>query len=51
MDADFFITNVTSRMGVLVDGAFSDSEVFLEGEVGQLATIISKARVRGIVGW
>ena len=51
VDAGLFITNLIFGAGVPVGGAFGDFDAFLEGEGGQLAAFLLRARERGIVGW
>ena len=50
VDGGFFITSVIFG-GVPVGGAFGNLDAFLEGEGGQSAAFLLRARVRGIVGW
>ena len=47
----FISTNLIFGTGVPVGGAFGDLDAFLEGERGQLAAFLLRARERGIVGW
>ena len=48
---DAFITSLIFGTGVPVGGSFGNLDAFLEGEGGQLAAFLLRARGRGIVGW
>ena len=51
VDAGSVDTNLIFGTGMLAGGALGDLDVSLEGEWGQLAAFLLRARGRGIVGW